>query len=87
MRLLYLIQPQSRFGFMEMKTCKMRKKSRRLKQDNCSLISAIVIVFCILSPICNGEQLKEKLQPADISEDVKPSEIGQSIFLESLGPF
>ena len=72
---------------MEMKTCKMREKSRRLIQDHCLLISVIVIAFCILSPICNGEQLKEKLQPADISEDVKPSETGQSIFHESLGPF
>jgi secretory phospholipase A2 len=52
----------------------MRKKSKRMIQDHCSLISFIVIAFCILSPICNGEELKEKLQPVDISENVKPSE-------------
>ena len=68
MRVLSLIQPRNRVDFLEMKTCKMRKKTnvQRLL-DFGTITSMIMITFIMFSSVTYAEEMEKVVPPEDIN--------------------
>ena len=67
MRVLSLIQPRNRVDFLEMKTCKMRKKTNVLRLLDCiSIASMIMIIFGMFSSVTYAEEIEKVVQTEEI---------------------
>ena len=67
MRVLSLIQPQNRVDFLEMKTCKMRKKTKVMRLlDFITIASMVMIIFGMFSSVTNAEEIEKIVQPENI---------------------
>ena len=66
MGFLRLIRPQNGVGFLEMKTCKMRKRRNTLIFDQFVLISIMMIFISILLPVSWAADVKSSPQTEDI---------------------
>ena len=63
MRVLSLIQPQNRVDFLEMKTCKMRKKTKVMRLlDFFTIASMVMIIFGMFSSVTNAEEIEKIVQ-------------------------
>ena len=66
MGFLRLIPPQNGVGFLEMKTCKMRKRRNTMIFDQFVLISIMIIFISILLPVSWAADVKSSSQTEDI---------------------